>query len=107
MKRIKVKKYRILRNVKEKMKGLMFCKNVCSRLLFVFDEDVCYPFHSFFCPEFEILFLDRNMKINEFYFVDSPKIIKPKCKYRYVLETEPGFIKKMKIEKGDVVVLSR
>ncbi|MCS7109524.1 MAG: DUF192 domain-containing protein [Candidatus Micrarchaeota archaeon] len=102
---VKIKNYVIMRSFLEKIKGLMFERKIRKRLLFEFEKDEISPFHSFFCPNFEILFLDENMKVNEFYKIKEWKIIQPKSAYRFVLEAEPGFIRRYKIKVGKKIEL--
>lgn len=105
MKKIILKGYKLLKNDVEKAKGLMFLDSVEDRLVFVFSKSVNYSFHSFFCPEFDIIFLDEKRRVKEYHEVKIWKIIKPRMKYKYVLEAEPGFIRKNKINIGDLVIL--
>lgn len=105
MKKIILKGYKLLKNNVEKAKGLMFLDSVEDRLVFVFSKSVNYSFHSFFCPEFDIVFLDKKWRVKEHHEVKTWRIIKPRTEYNYVLEAEPGFIRKNKIEVGDLVIL--
>ncbi|MEM3369305.1 MAG: DUF192 domain-containing protein [Candidatus Micrarchaeia archaeon] len=105
MKKIMLRRYKILKTNAEKTKGLMFLDKVEERLVFIFKNDIDSPFHSFFCPEFDIIFLNEKMRVNEYQEVRTWRFIKPKKKYKYVLEAEPGFIRKNKINIGDLVIL--
>lgn len=92
-----------MKTIKQKMKGLMFSKKVKERLLFIFESETKSKFHSFFCPDFDILFLDEKGKIVYLKEIRKPQVIDPGKKYRCVLESEPGFIKKKKIKVGDII----
>lgn len=98
---VELENYRKLEKDSEKVKGLMFLKKVEKRLVFVFKTDSAAPFHSFFCPDFDIIFLDKDNVVREFYEIRTPMIIHPRYRYRYVIETEPGFIKRYKVKEGD------
>jgi len=100
-KTIRINNYKLLTTDKEKMKGLMFSKNVETKLVFLFSDEVNHPFHSFFCPKFDIFFLNSKKEIIYFESITKPKIIKCNEKYRYVVETEFGFAKKNKLMIGD------
>lgn len=105
MKKIIVSKYKILSKENEKLKGLMFLDSVKERMVFNFDSDVDNSFHSFFCPKFDIIFLDKNWIVKKCFEIKSWRIIKPGIKYRYVIEAESGFIRKNKIKIGDKIIL--
>jgi uncharacterized membrane protein (UPF0127 family) len=100
-KTIRINKYKVLTTDKEKMKGLMFSKKVEKKLVFLFSDEVDHSFHSFFCPVFDIFFLNSKKEIIHFESVTKSKIIKCNRKYRYVVETELGFAKKNKLKIGD------
>lgn len=101
MRNVKISKVKKMIRMIEKMTGLMFSKKVSTPLFFVFERETSQPFHSFFCPDFDIVFLDKNYNVNEFYKIRNWKVIRPKIVYKYVLEAEPGFIARRRIKKGD------
>jgi len=100
---IKINNYKTVTTDKEKIKGLMFSKRVDKRLIFIFSNDVNFAFHSFFCPNFDIIFLNSKKEVIYFESVKKPKIIKCNRKYKYVIEAELGFVEKNRIKKGDKI----
>ena len=92
-----LKNYRIMDGVLSQVKGLMFEKGVETPLLFVFPKEVAHSFHSLFCPDFDIVFLDGKKEVVHSEEIRGPKLIKPVKKYMYVVEAPLGFIRKNKI----------
>ncbi len=80
--------------------GLMFRSRKTKNLLFEFGKDVKSFFHSFFVFfPFLIIFLDKNNKVIECRIVKPfQSCIKPKEKYRKVIEIPFNFDNKKIIE---------
>ena len=97
-KRIMLKDYRRMDTTFSRTRGLMFEQEVRKPLLFIFPYEVSHSFHSMFCPDFDIVFLNGKREVVYSEKIRSAKIIEPGIKYRYVVEAFPGFIAKNKIK---------
>jgi len=82
-----VSDYKILRNIFQKMRGLMFRnKKFDTPLLFVFSKPGKYPIHSFFCRKFVGVWLLDN-KVVDVKIVSPYKFnVTPGKKFNLLLE---------------------
>ena len=84
--------------------GIMFRKRATRPMLFTFRHPGRIGIHSFFCPEFDAVFLDRNKRVTETYEdVASNRIITPRRSAAYLIEFPPGTVSRKGIRKGTVV----
>ncbi len=81
----------------QKFKGLMLKKEI-KPLLFVFDKEKRYAFHTFFMlDEIGIIFISKDKKIVEKKLIRPFKLfMKPKNKAKYVLEIPSNYLDKFK-----------
>lgn len=99
------KSFEVMDTPIKRTSGLMFRKNVTKPLLFVFPTEQTIPIHSFFCPHFDVIFLDRRKVV-----VDFKSDVKPSGTYtakapaKYMIEASAGSIKKFKIRKGNLLL---
>jgi len=57
--------------------------------------------HSFFCPIFDAVFLDRAKRVSEIYDrISSGRMITPKLPAAYLVEFPAGTVKRKGIKKG-------
>ena len=86
-----------------KMKGIMF-KKAFEPLLFDFDEEGTRrnAIHSFFCPQFDAVFLDSSKKIVDVIPQIKPwnPFIVPAKPARYLTETPAGDAKRVRVKIG-------
>ena len=76
---------KIAKNPLRKMIGLMFQRP--KKLLMIWDKDVNYGVHTWFCFfTMKINFLDKNKKIVESVILKPFHSYKPNKYYRYILE---------------------
>lgn len=78
--------------------GLMFQTKVAVPLLFKANGFIAI--HSFFCPEFDAVFLNAKRKIVKAQAVE-PWTKRLACKAFFLFEFPPGTIKRFKLKKGD------
>lgn len=78
--------------------GLMFTKRASKPLLFTGNGRI--SIHSFFCPPFEAVFLDKNGGIVKLCRVE-PSTPLVAANAFYLFEMPLGTIKKFKLKKGD------
>ena len=103
MKKIKV--FEPARGLK-KFSGIMFRRRVGNPLVFTFNSEARFvnAIHSFFCVEFDAIFLDSKRRIVDIKRVKPfrPLVVSSKpCKY--LIEAEAGYAKKNGWILGDVV----
>jgi len=71
----------------KKFTGLMLKKPNTNALLFEFENETRQAIHSFFCPDFLALWLDKNNKIIEYKLILGNKLsVRPKKKFTKLLE---------------------
>ena len=86
----------------------MFRKRVIRPMLFVFPVPGRVSIHSFFCPVFDAVFLDRTKRVSETYERILPgKMITPKSPVAYLVEFPAGTVKRKGIRKGTVIKFGR
>ncbi len=78
--------------------GLMFRKTFFMPLLFQGNGRMAI--HSFFCPIFEAIFIDKNKKIIKICFFSPRKAIVCPNAF-FLLECPSGTVFKFKLKKGD------
>jgi uncharacterized membrane protein (UPF0127 family) len=77
---------KIVKHPLRKMIGLMFQRP--KDFMMVWDKDVQYPVHTWFCfVPLKISFLDKNKKTVDSTILCPFKTYRPKKPYRYILET--------------------
>lgn len=84
--------------------GLMFQNRVSKPLLFKANGRI--SIHSFFCPFFDAVFLDKQGKVVKALSV-APWRSKIAVNAFYLFEFPPGTIAKCKIKKGDELKWTR
>ncbi|MBI5036918.1 DUF192 domain-containing protein [Candidatus Micrarchaeota archaeon] len=91
------RKCRVLTSFFDKGWGLMFSSKVREPLVFVFACSAKHGIHSFFCPDFDAVFLDEEFKVvDKFEVRSSQPWLEPKSEARYLIEAEPGFASNVK-----------
>jgi uncharacterized membrane protein (UPF0127 family) len=63
-KKIRTIKVKICKSPWSKFSGLMFRKN-SPPLLFIFNKEIFFSIHSFFCKPFTAIWLDKNKKVTK------------------------------------------
>ena len=86
----------------KRFKGIMLEKNF-KPLLFNMPFEERHSFHSLFCPEFEVAFLDSHKKILEIKKIAKPQFFSCDTAFYYVLEMPVGFIKKYGLRVGQTL----
>ncbi len=95
-KKILFKKFVQMNNI-SKFTGLLFKKSCSIPLLF--SEKGRISIHSFFCPEFDALFLNEKGVIVKATTVKPCKVLNVNC--FFLFECPPGSIERFKLKKGD------
>ncbi|MDD4476873.1 MAG: DUF192 domain-containing protein [Patescibacteria group bacterium] len=102
----------VVNTVKEKNRGLMFCKKLefDSGMLFIYkgDEDSGFWMKNTYIP-LDAIFLDADKKIVAILHMnpaENPEegpwpVYKPDVPYRYAIEVNAGFVKENEIRVGD------
>ena len=88
----------------KKFRGLMFRKKCDTVLIFPLDHEsrLEASIHSFFCPRFDVAFVDKQKKIVDLRENVRPWVpnITPKKASSFVVEMPPGTVKKQKLSIG-------
>jgi uncharacterized protein len=102
------KEEKILSNIFQKAKGLMFTTKIKNPLVFVFNEEKKISFHMFFVfYNIDLIFIDSKYKVVEIKESFKPfTFYKGKNKAKYILELKEGTIKKTKTNIGDIINIS-
>ncbi len=82
--------------------GLLFRRSFSVPLLFVGNGSMAI--HSFFCPRFEAVFLDRRRRITSIVFAEPRQTIKRSA--FYLFEFPPGTVSRHGLQKGDELAWS-
>ncbi|MBI4406656.1 DUF192 domain-containing protein [Candidatus Micrarchaeota archaeon] len=82
--------------------GLMFKNSFSIPLLFVGNGRIAI--HSFFCPEFEAVFLDNRRRVASIVFVKPSQLVKRRA--FYLFEFPQGTVSQHRIKKGDEITWS-
>lgn len=104
---MRIENFVLADNTLRRVVGIMFKDKNFIPLIFIFPkESILLPtIHSFFCPPFDAVYLDKNKKVVDFYENVPPfKLsISPKFPSKYLIEAPVGFISKNKIKKGVLI----
>jgi len=104
MREIKLQNYELADTLLLRAKGIMFRKRITRPMLFVFPALERVSIHSFFCPVFDAVFLNRAKKVSETYERILPgRMITPKSPAAYLVEFPAGTVKQKGIRKGTVI----
>ena len=95
----------LCRDVFSKFRGLMFSRNGCKCLIFVFDKKNRISLHMFFVfYTIDVIFLDEKMTVVDQKEKFSPfTVYKSKKNAKYVIELPKGTISRTKTEIGDIL----
>lgn len=99
----------VLESFWEKLRGLMFAPRVEKPLLFVFTNERSgeNAIHSLFCPAFDAIFINSKGVVVGAVEVRSTKLfVCPEEKFKFLVETFPGDIRKQEIKIGVKVGVS-
>ncbi|MBI5226672.1 DUF192 domain-containing protein [Candidatus Micrarchaeota archaeon] len=83
---------KVLTTFSQQLMGLMFSKSVPVPLLFVLPEPRRFAIHSMFCPPFDAIFLDAQMRVIDTFAVRDIQLwIQPRSEALYLIEGPVGF----------------
>ncbi len=97
-------------SLSKKALGIMFKKRMDYLLLFPLGYETRFgaSIHSFFCPYFDVMWLDEKKKVVDFRENVRPWTlnITPKMACHYILEAPPRYIRKNRISIGKTVKIT-
>ncbi len=84
--------------------GIMLRRRVTRPMLFLFDETNVVSIHSFFCPPFDAVFLDKQRKVVGLHrYIRPNHIVSSERPVKYLIEFPPGTIGRLGIAKGTII----